>query len=541
MLEIALGDKQKKQRKADHPKRGMSWVEHYNLLTSVTQLLTPENESSLETASEKQVLCAALHSLDQSANLSWRHSKAAKAVDGKENPLGLTTCAGSTPAARTKIRVAVNAQVGVRRRKQNLARQRRNLHGAPSREGCGSYRQSRLNLRMYFIVFNNKGYKSQFSSLEQFTRQPSNSVSRPFSSVLASGNPGAVHIAPQAPVRKTSHYNHLAQRVLCLGGVAASPLDCRSFVRGFKGMRSKRAISTLLREIKGEHRECFCSVHILAGNDRFETMFSDFPKHAMPSGHGADQDMLGRVVQRPRVYYVPFKDTCVSFVSLSPDMLSEVLLPIFHPESGLLSAVVNLESPIEAYWAPDGIDKCEKATVALSVFLALHGKPDPYTLISRARQSWSEADPLQTQCSLQAISASVLKAVAEEPSLLFTVSPRRFEEIIAELLAAEGYAVQLTPQQKDGGRDILAIMETPVGQLLTLVECKRWAPHKPVSVEIVRGLYGVLHHERASHVMIATTSRFTKDARDFQSAVRYQMSLKDYDEISQWLRKTYRS
>ena len=48
----------------------------------------------------------------------------------------------------------------------------------------------------------------------------------------------------------------------------------------------------------------------------------------------------------------------------------------------------------------------------------------------------------------------------------FSVSPHKFEELITELLEREGMNVHLTPKTRDGGRDILASLNTAVGEHL---------------------------------------------------------------------------
>jgi restriction endonuclease Mrr len=52
----------------------------------------------------------------------------------------------------------------------------------------------------------------------------------------------------------------------------------------------------------------------------------------------------------------------------------------------------------------------------------------------------------------------------------------------------------------------------------------------------VRSLYGVAMEQRASRSMIATTSYFTKDAREFACKLKYQISLQDYRSLVDWLR-----
>lgn len=130
----------------------------------------------------------------------------------------------------------------------------------------------------------------------------------------------------------------------------------------------------------------------------------------------------------------------------------------------------------------------------------------------------------------------LISELSRSPEKLHTLDPRKFEELVAELLTRDGLEVTLTPQTRDGGHDIFAFQKTPVGKLLYLVECKRHKLAKPVGVAVVRQLYGVVAHERATAGLIVATSRFTRDAVTFTETVRHQMGLKDYDAIKEWLR-----
>lgn len=129
----------------------------------------------------------------------------------------------------------------------------------------------------------------------------------------------------------------------------------------------------------------------------------------------------------------------------------------------------------------------------------------------------------------------ILKDLSTNPERLYSVSPRHFERIVDELLQRHGFQVHLTPASRDGGRDILAMNRTPLGEHLYLVECKRYAKYRPVGVNVVRSLYGVLLQERATAAVLVTTSTFTRDAVLFASKVQYQMALKDFSALQQWI------
>lgn len=129
----------------------------------------------------------------------------------------------------------------------------------------------------------------------------------------------------------------------------------------------------------------------------------------------------------------------------------------------------------------------------------------------------------------------VIQELRKYPDKIFELKPRKFEELIAELLIRQGMSVTLTQQTKDGGYDILANTSTWAGQHLYLVECKHYSPHRPVGVSIVRALYGLVEANAATKGIIVTTSSFTKGAIDFQRTLAHRLSLKGFSEIKKWL------
>jgi len=131
----------------------------------------------------------------------------------------------------------------------------------------------------------------------------------------------------------------------------------------------------------------------------------------------------------------------------------------------------------------------------------------------------------------------LLKVLRDDPSLMRSLSPRKFEEIVAELLGVQGYEVTITPVSKDGGFDMYAAKKDGLGTFLYLVECKRYTPPQKVGVGVARSLYGVLQSRKATAGVIVTTSFFTKGAKDFQQENFYQLQLRDYIGIQNWLTK----
>ena len=100
----------------------------------------------------------------------------------------------------------------------------------------------------------------------------------------------------------------------------------------------------------------------------------------------------------------------------------------------------------------------------------------------------------------------------ERRQALYDLSPRQFERLIHRLYQAQGYDAELTPSQRDRGRDVIARRSQPGTREHVLIECKRYA--KTIPIQYVRALLGAVSNERASAGKLVTTSSFSKEARD---------------------------
>jgi hypothetical protein len=131
--------------------------------------------------------------------------------------------------------------------------------------------------------------------------------------------------------------------------------------------------------------------------------------------------------------------------------------------------------------------------------------------------------------------------LAMNPELLYKISPRKFEEIVAELLTDLGYVTDLTKQTRDKGIDIIAIRKDTGLRLEEryLVQCKRNAPQNKVTFGIVHALLGAGVEEPNTGLILATTSTFTKPAFDLaeKETIKWKLHLKDYNDIQEWLFK----
>ena len=129
----------------------------------------------------------------------------------------------------------------------------------------------------------------------------------------------------------------------------------------------------------------------------------------------------------------------------------------------------------------------------------------------------------------------IFSLVKNNPSILHSITPREFEELVAEIFDRQGFDVELTKATRDGGKDIIAIQSSMGINLKYIVECKRYAVHNKVTLDVVQRLYGVKMAENANKAILVTTSSFTKDANKFASQHCWDLSLKDKGDLLSWL------
>jgi hypothetical protein len=94
------------------------------------------------------------------------------------------------------------------------------------------------------------------------------------------------------------------------------------------------------------------------------------------------------------------------------------------------------------------------------------------------------------------------------------LSPRQFEELVADVFRRRGYEVTLTSQTRDAGYDLIARRSDPVlGEQTFLVEAKKYPADRKVGLSPLRALMGSVIGSDAERGIFVTTSSFTSDAR----------------------------
>jgi DNA-binding CsgD family transcriptional regulator len=134
----------------------------------------------------------------------------------------------------------------------------------------------------------------------------------------------------------------------------------------------------------------------------------------------------------------------------------------------------------------------------------------------------------------QDISGSLVRYFAEHPEEMKTMDRRKFEELIAGLFDVFGYQVELTKRTRDGGVDIIAVKDAEV-KVKYLIQAKRPEPYNPIGVRWVREIMGVKEIKGATKAILATTTYFSKPAIMESEIVKWELDLRDYEGILDWL------
>lgn len=136
---------------------------------------------------------------------------------------------------------------------------------------------------------------------------------------------------------------------------------------------------------------------------------------------------------------------------------------------------------------------------------------------------------------LNTFDPSLYNKIITNPVLIHSTTWRDFEYLLKEILSAFEYEVELQKGTKDGGIDIIAIKKNDIfGEHKYLIQAKKWK--NKVGVEPVQRLAFLKDYYNVSKACLATTSTFTKGAWDLAKMYPWQLELKDYNGLLDWMK-----
>lgn len=126
---------------------------------------------------------------------------------------------------------------------------------------------------------------------------------------------------------------------------------------------------------------------------------------------------------------------------------------------------------------------------------------------------------------------------AKRPEDLHRLTWREFETLLFRIFQAQGFTCELGPGSNDGGIDVRVLQRDPLGDILTLVQAKRYARRNKIDMSAVAALHGVADVEVAQKSIFVTTSDYLPSARKFAGRTRIPMTLATSADVCDWCRE----
>lgn len=125
---------------------------------------------------------------------------------------------------------------------------------------------------------------------------------------------------------------------------------------------------------------------------------------------------------------------------------------------------------------------------------------------------------------------------ARRPDDLHRLSWREFETLLFRIFQSQGFTCDLGPGSNDGGVDVRVLQRDPLGDILTLVQAKRYAPKNKIDLAPVAALHGVADVNDAQKTIFVTTSDYLPSAREFADRTSIPMTLATSNDVREWCR-----
>lgn len=136
-------------------------------------------------------------------------------------------------------------------------------------------------------------------------------------------------------------------------------------------------------------------------------------------------------------------------------------------------------------------------------------------------------------------SLTILSRLQRKIQTLDQLGWRDFEILISELLAFDGYEIELMRGTKDGGVDVVAVKDLgETGMLKALWQAKKNRASRKVGISTIKELSDVRNEHKASKAILVTTSFLTHDALKRVERDRYWLGKVDRNDLDAWIDRT---
>jgi restriction endonuclease len=130
------------------------------------------------------------------------------------------------------------------------------------------------------------------------------------------------------------------------------------------------------------------------------------------------------------------------------------------------------------------------------------------------------------------IELELIAHFARYPNDFGQLEPRQFEMLLEAIFRNQGYDTEIGAGWNDGGVDLRFYSKDEVGSFLTLVQVKRWK--RPVRLEAVAALVGLVEQEDANRGLFVTTPHYLPSTRRFASRSSRRLVLAKSEDVARW-------
>lgn len=121
---------------------------------------------------------------------------------------------------------------------------------------------------------------------------------------------------------------------------------------------------------------------------------------------------------------------------------------------------------------------------------------------------------------------------------IYSLTPRRFEHLVGQIFRNIGYTAELTPQTRDKGIDIVVTRKSDGS--VAVVECKRFAVGRKVTIGIVQRLLGAMIQAGREEAFLVSTTCYTEPAKEVVSDLKevdsgFNLTLIDLEDLARLL------
>lgn len=123
---------------------------------------------------------------------------------------------------------------------------------------------------------------------------------------------------------------------------------------------------------------------------------------------------------------------------------------------------------------------------------------------------------------------------AKRPEDLQRLDGRDFEMLLFRIFQSQGFEAILGPGRGDDGVDIRLLQRAPLGDVMTLVQAKRYAPHRKIGQTAVSALYGSMVLEKADKALFVTTSTYAPVSQRWAARTGGALELAEREHVVDW-------